>query len=60
MGWGHHRAVSVQADKAQSDNGSGAEHDIKGDPDLAEQLPKQPHPRHLVNDAARETSRNQS
>lgn len=50
---GHHGAVPVQADEAQGDDGCGAEHDIKGDPDFAEELPKQPHPCHLVNDAAR-------
>lgn len=51
---GDHGAVPVQADEAQRDNGCGAEHDIEGDPDFAEQLPKEPHPRHLVNDAGRE------
>lgn len=51
---GHHGAVPVQADKAQRDDGGGAEHDVEGDPDFAEQLPEQPHPRHLVNDAVRE------
>ena len=51
---GHHGAVSVQANEAQRDNGCSAEHDVKGDPDFAEQLPEQPHPRHLVNDTARE------
>lgn len=51
---GDHGAVSVQADETQRDNGCGAEHDVKRDPDFAEQLPEQPHPRHLVNDTARE------